>query len=197
MPNSHSPFTDPQFVAELQQQMLQFARLQLNDFHQAEDVVQEAFEGAMKNAGSFAGRAAWKSWVFAILRNKIADTLRMRYRRAEVQSVDEEDRQDFEALFDAQGHWPADERPQRWHQPDESCEQAQFWQIFELCLTQVPAKNARAFMMREFIGLETQEICREMALSVTNLNVVLWRARMRLRECLSQRWFSREGGEHA
>ncbi|EYU14961.1 RNA polymerase subunit sigma [Photorhabdus luminescens] len=184
---------DPQFFSMLHKQMLQFASLQLNDFHQAEDVVQEALEGAMKNAASFAGRAAWKSWVFTILRNKISDALRMRYRHSNVQLTDDVDEQNFEALFDESGHWPRNEHPQRWHLPDEAVEQEQFWTVFELCLTQLPTQNARAFMMREFIGLETQEICQEMALSVSNLNVMLWRARMRLRECLSQRWFSQEG----
>ncbi|NHB96932.1 RNA polymerase factor sigma-70 [Photorhabdus stackebrandtii] len=184
---------DPQFFSMLHKQMLQFASLQLNDFHQAEDVVQEALEGAMKNAASFAGRAAWKSWVFTILRNKISDALRMRYRYSSVQLTDDVDEQSFEALFDESGHWPRNEPPQRWHLPDEAAEQEQFWTVFELCLTQLPTQNARAFMMREFIGLETQEICQEMALSVSNLNVMLWRARMRLRECLSQRWFSKEG----
>ncbi len=184
---------DPQFFSMLHKQMLQFASLQLNDFHQAEDVVQEALEGAMKNAASFAGRAAWKSWVFTILRNKISDALRMRYRHSNVQLTDDVDEQNFEALFDESGHWPRNEHPQRWHLPDEVVEQEQFWTVFELCLTQLPTQNARAFMMREFIGLETQEICQEMALSVSNLNVMLWRARMRLRECLSQRWFSQEG----
>ncbi|PQQ36130.1 RNA polymerase subunit sigma [Photorhabdus luminescens] len=183
---------DPQFFSMLHKQMLQFAILQLNDFHQAEDVVQEALEGAMKNASSFAGRAAWKSWVFTILRNKISDALRMRYRYSSVQLTDDVDEQNFEALFDESGHWPRNEHPQCWHLPDEVAEQEQFWTIFELCLTQLPTQNARAFMMREFIGLETQEICQEMALSVSNLNVMLWRARMRLRECLSQRWFSQE-----
>ncbi len=184
---------DPQFFSMLHKQMLQFASLQLNDFHQAEDVVQEALEGAMKNAASFAGRAAWKSWVFTILRNKISDALRMRYRHSNVQLTDDVDEQNFGALFDESGHWPRNEHPQRWHLPDEAVEQEQFWTVFELCLTQLPTQNARAFMMREFIGLETQEICQEMALSVSNLNVMLWRARMRLRECLSQRWFSQEG----
>ncbi|WP_445495731.1 RNA polymerase factor sigma-70 [Photorhabdus sp. SF281] len=183
---------DPQFFSMLHKQMLQFARLQLNDFHQAEDVVQEALEGAMKNASSFAGRAAWKSWVFTILRNKISDALRMRYRHSSLKLTDDVDEQNFEALFDESGHWPRNEHPQCWHLPDKAAEQEQFWTVFELCLTQLPTQNARAFMMREFIGLETQEICQEMALSVSNLNVMLWRARMRLRECLSQRWFSQE-----
>ncbi|MFS6814189.1 sigma-70 family RNA polymerase sigma factor [Citrobacter meridianamericanus] len=177
------------FFLTLRTEMLQFARLQLSDHHQAEDAVQEALEGAMKNATSFHGKAAWRTWVFAILRHKIADLLRNRYNTREVLQCGLEDEQNFESLFDEKGYWPAGELPTRWHNPDQSMEQEQFWAIFELCLTHIPERHARAFMMREFIGLETQEICLAMAVTVSNLNVMLWRARMRLRECLSQRWF--------
>lgn len=43
-------------------------------------------------------------------------------------------------------------------------------------------------MMREFIGLESREICLELDLTVSNLNVLLYRARLRLRECLENKW---------
>lgn len=194
--NAHNPMDDPRFFSALRTQMLQFAQLQLSDYHQAEDAVQEALACAIKNASTFSGKAAWKSWVFAILRHKIADTLRRRYSNNEISQPDSADEPNFDTLFDEKGHWPAGELPTRWRNPDRAMEQEQFWDIFELCLTHVPAHQARAFMMREFIGLETQEICHEMALTVTNLNVMLWRARMRLRECLSQRWFD-NGGENA
>lgn len=183
------PMDDPHFFYTLRNQMLQFAQFQLSDHHQAEDAVQEALEGVLKNKASFSGKAAWKSWVFAILRHKIADILRQRYNTHEIIHNEREDEQNFESLFDENGHWPADATPSRWHTPDKLIEQEQFWVIFELCLTNVPEKNARAFMMREFLDLETLEICRAMSVTVSNLNVMLWRARMRLRECLSQHWF--------
>lgn len=51
--------------------MLKFAILQLSDPVVAEDAVQEALAGALKNVSTFAGQAAIKTWVFAILKNKI------------------------------------------------------------------------------------------------------------------------------
>ena len=70
------PLFDNAFLEQIRRQMLKFATLQLSDSHLAEDVVQEALVGALKNARSFGGRSALKSWVFAILKNKIADALR-------------------------------------------------------------------------------------------------------------------------
>ena len=61
--------------------MLKFATLQLGDGQLAEDAVQEVLLGALKNAGSFGGKAALKTWVFAILKHKFTDVLRQKQRR--------------------------------------------------------------------------------------------------------------------
>jgi RNA polymerase sigma-70 factor (ECF subfamily) len=45
-------------------------------------------------------------------------------------------------------------------------------------------------MMREWLELDTDEICKELQITSTNLWVLLHRARLRLRECLQQRWFA-------
>ncbi len=112
--------SDPAFITTLRRQMLRFATLQLGNPELAEDAVQEALIGAMKNAHAFAGQAAFKTWVFAILKNKIADTLRQRQRLVEASSLlhaDEED-EDFRELFATHGHWQHDERPQTWGNPE-------------------------------------------------------------------------------
>jgi RNA polymerase sigma-70 factor (ECF subfamily) len=45
-------------------------------------------------------------------------------------------------------------------------------------------------MMREVMGLETEEICKDLGITSTNCWVLLYRARMALRECLEGRWFA-------
>jgi RNA polymerase sigma-70 factor (ECF subfamily) len=42
------------------------------------------------------------------------------------------------------------------------------------------------------MGMETEEICKELGITATNSWVLLYRARMALRECLQAKWF---GGE--
>jgi len=182
---------DSQFLANLRQQMLRFALLQLADHALAEDAVQEALTGALQNARAFGGRAALKTWVFAILKHKIADTLRYKLRVTDASSLlrSEDEEQDFSALFDARGHWPTNERPGDWGNPHEAVRETQFWRVFESCLENLPGAQARVFMMREFIELESDEICSAVEISLSNLNVMLYRARMRLRECLDSRWF--------
>jgi RNA polymerase sigma-70 factor (TIGR02943 family) len=190
-----SSLTDTIFLQELRKQMLAFARLQLNDEHQAEDVVQEALAGALKNAEAFSRKAALKTWVFAILKHKIADHLRSRYRQADV--IDDNACKNGEELddqlFDARGHWDADERPQHWAAPQRLVHDRQFWAIFDACLNRLPASQGRVFMMREFLELGTDEICAAAEVTVTNLNVLLYRARLQLRECLENNWFAEQG----
>ncbi len=189
---------DPAFIEDIRRQMLKFANLQLNDSHLAEDAVQDALIGAMKNAKSFAGRSAFKTWMFAILKNKIIDIIRKRQRQVEVTSLasDSEEDEDFSVLFDETGHWNDADKPQNWGMPEQNFKQDQFWVVFDACLNGLPPKQAKVFMMREFIGLDTNEICNNEDLSVSNLHVILYRARMRLQKCLELRWYNGDGGEN-
>jgi RNA polymerase sigma-70 factor (ECF subfamily) len=185
---------DPAFLEELRRQMLRFATLQLNDEHLAEDAVQDALIGALKNARSFRGTAALKTWVFAILKNKIADTLRQRQRLVYAGSLlaadDAEQDVVMPSLFDTRGAWRDEERPQEWGNPEAAFGNAEFWKVFTACLDGLPPRQARVLMMREFVELDAEEICTTVGITVTNLHVTLHRARLRLRECLENRWFA-------
>jgi RNA polymerase sigma-70 factor (ECF subfamily) len=64
-------------------------------------------------------------------------------------------------------------------------------QALEKCLSGLPARTAQAFLMREHLGMETAEICKELGISTTNCWVMLHRARMALRACLETGWFGR------
>ncbi|MBY4676994.1 RNA polymerase factor sigma-70 [Marinobacterium arenosum] len=191
-----SALVDPVFLKELRSQMLKFAVLQLQDEQQAEDAVQEALVGALKNARSFGRRSALKTWVFAILKNKITDSLRHKHKLVSAGDLvpeRDDDKDPMEMLFNQTGHWHADERPAKWQHPDNELENQHFWRTFETCLNNLPEKQSRFFMMREFLELETGEICENEGITVSNLHVILYRARLRLRECLENRWFLEEG----
>lgn len=194
----NNALADAAFLDEIRRQMIRFATLQLGDEHLAEDAVQEALIGALKNADSFGGRAALKTWVFAILKNKIADTLRQKQKLVYAGSLlgEEDDEQDLSELFDRKGYWQADERPVAWGNPEASLREGQFWRVFETCLDGLPPKLARVFMMREFVELDADEICAELDLTVSNLHVMLHRSRLRLRECIENRWYL-EGEKNA
>ncbi|CAI3100299.1 MULTISPECIES: RNA polymerase factor sigma-70 [Acinetobacter] len=185
---------NPAFLQDLRQQMIKFAFLQLSSLPQAEDVVQEALTSAFQHLDSFKGRAAFKTWVFAILKNKIIDVIRQKSRLVAMSELfkDEESELSIDALFDASGHWHKYEAPQAWQNPEEMMEQTDFWIIFEACLNHLPAKYAQVFMLREVIELSSNEICSKLELSISNFNVLMYRSRTRLRECLENKWLLKE-----
>jgi RNA polymerase sigma-70 factor (ECF subfamily) len=163
--------------------------LQLRSAATAEDVVQDTLIAAFEGAARFQGASEFQTWVFSILKNKIIDELR-RTQRAPAYDDEKAEAALDEAvagLFDETGHWA--EMPAAWGNPQASLEQKRFWEVMDACLTQLPTAPARAFMMREFLDLETAEICKELAISTSNCWVLLHRARLALRECLALRWF--------
>ncbi|MDE1949482.1 MAG: sigma-70 family RNA polymerase sigma factor [Burkholderiales bacterium] len=178
-------------LGALRSDMVRFARLQLRNADAAEDLVQESIEAALRQASTFAGQSTLKTWVFAILRNRIIDHLRSARRSVPMSSLveDGDDWQErMDALFNEAGGWREGARPATWPSPEESMQTRQFWKVFEACLDHLPPNTGRVFMMREFLGLETAEICSQQGISSGNCHVLLHRARLRLRDCMAAGW---------
>ena len=168
--------------------LLRYAALQLRDRHTAEDVVQETLLAALAGEASFGGRSNLRTWLTGILKHKIIDAIR-RAGSETAREVAIGSAEEFDALFDEKGHWV--EMPARWDNPDAALEQSQFFEKLEECLERLPAKTAQAFMLREHMGLDTDEICKELAVTPTHCWVLLYRARMALRQCLETNWFAK------
>lgn len=184
----HLTHISAQQIEEIRMQMVKFAMLQLKDPDLAEDVVQDALANAYKNADAFKGKSALKTWVFAILKNKIIDLINYRKKTVTVSEIYEEDAPN--AFFNEKGHWDLNNfEPNEWNSVQSSTYKQEFWVIFETCLEHLPAQQARIFMMREYLEMATDEICQECEISASNLHVILYRARLQLQACLSKNWF--------
>ena len=183
--------TPPSFASQveaLRPQLMRFARSQLRNEAWAEDAVSETLLAALEKPQGFGGQSQLKTWLVGVLKHKVVDQLRRHSREATL--LGSEDGEDLdESLFEAQGgHWR--EPPQDWGDPARHLGQRQFFEVLEACCEHLPAVQGRVFMMREWLELDTAEICKELQISATNLWVLLHRARLRLRECLQQRWFA-------
>lgn len=185
-----------QALLSLRSDMLRFARLQLRNAETAEDMVQEAIEAALRKGSTFAGQSSLKTWVFAILRHRIIDHLRQASRTVTMSSLvgDDDDWQEkLEAMFNERGGWRDGARPVDWPDPQESMQRREFWTVFEACLDHLPAATGRVFMMREFLGFESNEICSQLGITTSNCHVILHRARLKLRTCMDVGWGRPEG----
>ncbi|MBV8209585.1 MAG: sigma-70 family RNA polymerase sigma factor [Burkholderiaceae bacterium] len=178
-------------VAELRPTLLRIARLQLRNDAWAEDAVSETLVSALESANRFSGRSQLKTWVVGILKHKIIDQFRRGGRELSIEAaVEAAQVETFDELFAEDGH--RIDKPADWGDPEAAYSQVQFFEILQMCVEDLPASLARVFMMREWLELDTKHICKEMDISSTNCFVMLHRARMRLRECLEQRWFVQE-----
>lgn len=157
----------------------------------AEDLVQETLLAALKAFENFKGRSALKTWLTGILKHKIIDHLRRKYREEPLQDKDA-DQVQVQEMFDKKGNWLL--KPPRWRaDPQQLFEQKEFMKTLFACLADIPERAAKAFVMREIDGLDTQEICKVLDISATNSWVILHRARLLLRHCLEVNWFSADG----
>jgi RNA polymerase sigma-70 factor (ECF subfamily) len=169
-------------------QLLRFALIQLRNKPLAEDAVQDALVAVLEKPASFQGKSSLRTYVTGILKYKIIDALRASQREQTLQSDDQQSDADMiDALFLAGGHTA--EMPRKWGDPDDTLAQKDFFRVLETCMENLPPQTARIFMMREWLELETDEICQALAVTPSNVWVVLYRARLRLRECLDLNWF--------
>ena len=165
-----------------------YALCRLRNPELAEEKVQETFVGALQTQGRFQGRASERTWLTSILKRKIFDHFRKVCRERACDSGLLE-KASLDSLFDCKGKWIAG--PNKWYwEPDRALRQKEFFEIFHHCLSEIPDRMAQIFLLREVDGCKRDEICALMGISPTNLGVILYRARMRLRRLIEIEWFS-------
>lgn len=190
-------YEDPQFIADIRAgdpetlegvirtyltQIHRAARGAGLNEHQAEEVAQAVFVTFVETAHRFEGRSKVRTWLFGILYRKLQEARRGFAKDRRNDTIDEV----FESRFDETGHWS---------QPplaaDAYLEGQEVLGEIHDCLEATPERQRLAFTLREIEELETQEICKILDVSTTNLGVMLFRARNRLRDCLESKGVER------
>jgi RNA polymerase sigma-70 factor (TIGR02943 family) len=189
MPTQNPTDFEQQLVA-LRDYLMRFARLQLRNDAWAEDAVSETILAALAKPQAFEARSQLKTWLVGILKHKIIDSMRQRRREVVLNSGSDDDNADplEHIAFRTDGHFA--EKPADWGNPEQDLKSRQFMTVLDACTEKLPAVQGRLFLMREWMEMSSEEICKELALTPTNLYVQLHRARLRLRECLELNWFA-------
>ena len=147
----------------------------LGDPADAQDAMQDTLLSAFKHIGGFQGRSKFSTWLVSIARNYALQRLRG---RKNIESLDqnqsEEDR-DFRPR-QVRG-WQAN--PEQWHSKTEIRE------LVEKGLLQIPAKYRVVVVLRDIEQLSSEEVARQLELSVPAVKTRLLRGRLMLREWLS------------
>ncbi|HVB04102.1 MAG TPA: sigma-70 family RNA polymerase sigma factor [Chitinophagaceae bacterium] len=159
----------------------------------AEDLVQETFMAAFQNFGKFKGESNSKTWLFAILNNKISDYHRNHYCNPTIaERKQSESWKDVsnDVFFDSIGQWREDQRPFDWPLgAEEYLDNDEFNRVLLHCMGKLPANWCSALQLKYLEEKKGEIICQELDLSPTNFWQILHRAKLQLRKCLEINWF--------
>ncbi|MEA1948980.1 MAG: sigma-70 family RNA polymerase sigma factor [Thermodesulfobacteriota bacterium] len=190
-----NPSLDPEtWVDQYGDYLYRFALSRVQDRTVAEDLVQETFLGALHGRKNFKGRSAVQTWLTAILKHKIVDYLRGKNREQAIDDIDAVT-QTVDGFYHSSGTWKIP--PGKWDpDPSKIYNQREFLDTLFKCLSELPGRLSKVFMLREMEGLSTKEICNTLQVSATNSWVMLYRARAYLRRCLETLWFNKTKEEN-
>lgn len=174
------------FVPATRNYLLKYAQHRLRDTDRAEDVVQETLLTACHAGHTFAGQSSEKTWLVGVLKHKISDYLRRASRERAVFEPEKEGMTEEEG-FHSSGGWQLE--PAEWNDPWRALAHKDFQAVLVQALNTLPVRQAQVFWLREVEELSTEEICKILDISATNTMVLLYRARLRLREYLEIHWF--------
>ncbi len=175
------------WVDDYSDNLYRYAIVRVNDAQMAEDLVQETFLAGLKNLHTFQGKSNTQTWLIAILKRKIIDHYRKKSSRKEY-SFDEPDERFADKMM-MKDQWVKEKAPLSWNiNADEQLENEEFMQILKACIKHLPEKWASCFVLKVMEEMKSDEVCKELELTSSNLWVILHRARLQLRECIEKGW---------
>jgi RNA polymerase sigma-70 factor (ECF subfamily) len=189
-PSDAAASVDPaRWAREWRGPMLRFARLHLQPREDAEDAVQDALTAMLSVKPEVLAQNDPKRYLFGILKHKITDRLRRKY-RVDLNQCEASSEEFDNALFDDRDHWAKDMAPAAWSSsPDTQLQTEQFFAVVDICVHKLPTKPARVFSMKAFLECEADEICDTLGMSKADYWQCMSRARKQIQLCLTQNWF--------
>ena len=161
----------------------------------AEDLVQDTFLSAYQVIHSFEGRSDPKTWLFGILKNKIAEHFRKLYRSsilAESQKINNQGNDWPDSFFDEDGTWNKDQRPSEWAGESENfLDDREFLTVLQGCMGKLPPNWNAAIQLKYLEERKGDLICQVLHVTPTNFWQMLHRAKLQLRKCLEIHWFKK------
>lgn len=168
--------------------LLRLATTFLKDRSVAEEVVQDTWLAALDGLDAFQGRSSLRTWLFSILANRARNRAVREGRTVPWSALGDGDRDPAvdPARFHADGHWLETHAGWSEEDPERLVSGAQTRAAIERAIAALPDAMRAVVTLRDVEGLEAEEICNLLALTLTNQRVLLHRARTRLRQALAQ-----------
>lgn len=187
--NAPEPEAGPQsWVINYGDYLYSYACSRIEDNEVARDLVQETFLAALESWRKFDGRSSEKTWLTAILKNKIFDVYRKKAGSPGKQTISIEGA-DADEFFEESGHWKQGRYPKPFGiEETVALENKEFDGILNSCLRKLPPLWKSVFTMKHIDEESSDDICDRLELSSSNFWVISHRAKVSLRDCLQRNW---------
>jgi RNA polymerase sigma-70 factor (ECF subfamily) len=146
----------------------------------ADEVVQDAWLAVVRNLDGFQGRSSLKTWLLTITANTAKTRLKHNRREVLLDDLPGPHGSIGDERFAADGHWLL--APHAWHQdsPEALLTEAELRECLEKTLGSLSELQGSVLQLREREGLELDEICNLLQVSLSNVRVLLHRARLKV-----------------
>ena len=146
----------------------------------ADEVVQDAWLAVVRNLEGFQGRSSLKTWLLTITANTAKTRLKHNRREVLLDDIPSPHGTIGDERFAADGHWLL--APHAWHQdtPEALLTEAELRECLEKTLACLSEQQGSVLHLREREGLELEEICNLLQVSLSNVRVLLHRARLKV-----------------
>lgn len=155
----------------------------------AEDLVQDTFLSAAMAKNGFNNRSSPKTWLFAILNNKIVDHYRGKAKKQKmVEEIKEKEMsENLESFFALDGSWSGMQSESGdWHRDGQLWDNPDFAQTMNSCMGDLPDNWRMAISFKYLFNRKSKEICQELGVTQSNYWQIIHRAKLFLRECLNK-----------
>ncbi len=166
------------------EEMLRWSHHKTSSLEAAEDIVQETFLAAAEKIDNFRGDSSPKTWLFAILNNKISD-----YYRKKVNQPVLIENTSFSDFFGENDAWQKNKRPAKWHEEENLLDDDEFQKVLRYCLEALPESWNMCVKLKYLSGKKGEEICQEVGITPSNFWQIIHRAKLQLRDCVDGKWF--------
>lgn len=164
-----------------------YASTRIDDNELASDLVQETFLAGLVGWEKFDRRSSEKTWLTAILKNKIYDAYRKKSNNLQKQAI-LIDGSDTDEFFEENGHWKEGRYPESFGIDNASLENKEFDGILKSCMKKLPPLWRSVFTMKHIDDESSENICAKLELTSSNFWVISHRAKVSLRDCLQRNW---------
>ncbi len=171
-----------EWITKYSDNFFEYVSKRVTDKAAVKDILQETFIAAWKSSSNFKKEADEKTWLFAILKNKVVD-----YYRTQARLMT--DLPDNSYFFDTVDHWTEKAAPKQWLKADEALNKKEFYDVLHLCKSKLTTLHQLAFTMKYIDEHETDFICKVLKITTSNYYIIVHRCKLHLRDCFEKNWF--------